>query len=246
MPGGGIGCVEAGFDNGLWIVRLNCPQKLNALSSGVLGEISNAVDRVPDGARVLVLVGEGKVFSAGIDLSEVAAASSMEEAVRPFEALGATMKRLLGSRVPTAVILEGPAIGGGAELALAADFILAAPGGGLSWPEAFWGLVPPLLSSILERVPLQMFSWVAVGGELDAGRIEGLGLGMRVNSRSEGLEILRGISERWISLEAVLAALSRSRKAKLEALESILPELYGLVDMGLVERARMFLGRRKR
>ncbi len=238
--------MEARLDRGLWVVSLNCPSRLNALSTGVLKRLESIVSGVPEEAMATLVLGEGKVFSAGVDLVEIAGAGSPEDARRPFRALAEAMRGFLHSSVPVMVLLEAPAIGGGAELALASDVILAAPGAKLSWPEAFWGLVPPLLSSLLGSMPLSALAWASLGGELRFEEIVSLGLGVRVRDRLDGLERARVISLRWVDRNAVLKTLERGRRRKLEALNSIIPELYGLADMGLVERAKRFLEARRK
>ena len=241
MSGRELNCIQARLDRGLWIVNLNCPSRLNALSTGVLQHLKNIIADVPEDAKATVVLGEGKVFSAGVDLAEIAGATSPEEARRPFRALADAMREFLRSSVPVMLLLEAPAIGGGAELALASDVILATRGAKLVWPETFWGLVPPLLSSLLGSMPLPVLAWASLGGELGIEEITGLGLGVKVRDRLDGLERARVISSRWVDRDAVLKALEHGRRRKLEALNTIISELYGLADMSLVERAKRFL-----
>lgn len=125
------------------IVRLTLsnPAKRNALDFAILDGITAAIERHDD-ARCIVLTGEGALFSAGYDLSDLPedgfAAAAEELVAHPFaDALDA----LEGSDVPTVAALPGHAIGGGLELALVCDFRVAADTAKLGMPPAKLGLV---------------------------------------------------------------------------------------------------------
>lgn len=125
------------------IVRLTLsnPAKRNALDHAILDAITAAVAE-HDGARCLILTGDGPLFSAGYDLSDLPedgfAAAAEELVAHPFaDALDA----LEGTNVPTVAALPGHAIGGGLELALVCDFRVAADTAKLGMPPAKLGLV---------------------------------------------------------------------------------------------------------
>lgn len=125
------------------VVRLTLsnPEKRNALDHAILDGITAAVAGHDD-ARCILLTGEGSMFSAGYDLSDLPedgfAAAAEELVAHPFaDALDA----LEGTDVPTVAALPGHAIGGGLELALVCDFRVAADTAKLGMPPAKLGLV---------------------------------------------------------------------------------------------------------
>ena len=125
------------------VVRLTFanPAKRNALDHAILDAITSAVAEHDD-ARCILLTGEGAMFSAGYDLSDLPedgfAAAAEELVAHPFaDALDA----LEGTDVPTVAALPGHAIGGGLELALVCDFRVAADTAKLGMPPAKLGLV---------------------------------------------------------------------------------------------------------
>lgn len=127
-------------------VSLARPERLNALNAGVHAEIRNALDRVEaNGAiRCLVITGEGRAFCSGQDLTERVATedkpidtgTSLDRDYNPL------VRRLVGFKLPTIAAVNGPAVGAGANLALACDILLFARSAYLQ--EAFTriGLVP--------------------------------------------------------------------------------------------------------
>ncbi|MBB4641431.1 enoyl-CoA hydratase-related protein [Rhizorhapis suberifaciens] len=115
---------------GIARLRLSRPATLNALSRPLLREVTSALDRVRDdsGGRVLVLSGEGKAFSSGADLSGGAspvgstgfdAGEVLEQYYNPL------MERLFALPLPVISSIQGPAVGAGCLLALAADIVVA-------------------------------------------------------------------------------------------------------------------------
>jgi enoyl-CoA hydratase / 3-hydroxyacyl-CoA dehydrogenase len=110
---------------------MNRPESLNALSKGMFRELEASLrDASKDRAvSSIVLKGEGRAFSAGLDVKEVSGFASRQEArnfvyslVRPF------WKRFLESEKPILSMVEGPAYGAGAEIALASDIVAASTG----------------------------------------------------------------------------------------------------------------------
>lgn len=130
-----------------WLI-LRRVEKLNALSSELLEEALRALDELEsrDDVKILALTGEGRVFSAGADLGEVANAKTAEEAGRLFELLARFIHRLLDVDKPVILALNGDAYGGGAELIWAADIVVAVEDAKLVWAEARWGYVTPILA----------------------------------------------------------------------------------------------------
>jgi len=131
-------------------VYMNRPEKYNAMNTAMLRELVAAVEELEESpeAKVIALSGRGKAFSAGIDLSELSSARNPDEAGRLFQGLALFFKRLLSLEKPLIIAVNGDAFGGGAELLWAGDAVVIAEGARISWAEARWGLLPPVLSTI--------------------------------------------------------------------------------------------------
>ena len=124
------------------LVTVNRPRVLNALKSEVLKELSEAFVHLngDQGVRVIILTGSGKAFIAGADILEMKDFTS--EQAREFATLGhMTMDAIQNSEKPVIAAINGFALGGGFELALACDIILASETAKLGVPEVNLGLI---------------------------------------------------------------------------------------------------------
>ncbi|WP_437335591.1 enoyl-CoA hydratase/isomerase family protein [Sorangium sp. So ce394] len=127
-------------------VTIQRPDKLNALNPAVLGELTAAFHDLlapAEGSevRAAVLTGAGKAFVAGADIAEMAAMNSI--AAKRFAEAGHRLADLIETApFPVIAAVNGFALGGGCELALACDFIYAAEGAKLGQPEVNLGVIP--------------------------------------------------------------------------------------------------------
>jgi enoyl-CoA hydratase len=139
------------------VLTLDRPERRNALSTGLQADlVEQFLSSVADGVRAVVLTGNGPAFCAGFDLKEIRAADERGERFRPpmnrpgrniFEVVTETP-------VPVVAALNGAAVAGGFELALACDIRVAAPGIRLGLPEAQIGMGANFGSVVLpKRVP---------------------------------------------------------------------------------------------
>ncbi len=129
--------------DGVGIITLNRPKALNALNSQILNELAAALSELMNaGLRALVLTGSGdRAFAAGADISEMATFSA--EQAEAFSAGGQAVFELLETfPAPTIAAVKGFALGGGCELAMACDLILAAPSAVFGQPEVKLGVIP--------------------------------------------------------------------------------------------------------
>lgn len=123
------------------LVRLNRPQALNALNSAVMGELMKAFaayDADPS-QRCLVLTGSEKAFAAGADIKEMASKSFADMYGQDFFA---GYDRVTATRKPWIAAVSGFALGGGCELAMMADFIMAADTAKFGQPEIKLAVMP--------------------------------------------------------------------------------------------------------
>ena len=131
-------------EGGVAIIKFNRPKALNAISLDVVKELNQALDEVEGNRsiRVLILTGEGdKAFVAGADIGYMADLS-------PFEAIGFSQKghdlmfRFENLPIPVIACVNGFALGGGTEIAMACDFIYASENAKFGQPEINLGIMP--------------------------------------------------------------------------------------------------------
>lgn len=160
--------------------RLARPEKLNAMPRSFWGELEDVVARVAadDEVRVLIFCGEGKAFSVGGDLDGFGALADVADR-RSYmdEALGA-YRRLEELDTPTIAAVHGHALGGGCELTLVCDIVIADATARFGTPESRVGLVPGLgLVRAHAQLNLHWAKYLVLTGELidaDEARLAGL------------------------------------------------------------------------
>ena len=129
-------------EEGVALITVNRPRVLNALNSDVLKELSEAFAQLngDQEVRVIIITGSGKAFIAGADISEMK--DFTPEQAREFTTLGhMTMDAIQNSEKPVIAAINGFALGGGLELALSCDIILASETTKLGVPEVNLGLI---------------------------------------------------------------------------------------------------------
>jgi enoyl-CoA hydratase len=129
---------------GIALLTVNRPEKLNALSAAVISELEHAFGRIASetGIRGAILTGAGeKAFVAGADIQELAALTGLE--AQAFARRGQQVFRMLEtSRKPSVAAVNGFALGGGLELAMAATVRFASENARLGQPEVKLGIIP--------------------------------------------------------------------------------------------------------
>jgi len=135
--------VEVTRDGHVSTLTINRPDKLNALSQEVLSDLSAAVQALAadEQVRATVITGAGKAFVAGADIGAMRTMTEAEG--RAFGALGHGVFAAIESlRCPVIAAVNGFALGGGCELALACDFIYASSKAKFGQPEVNLGIIP--------------------------------------------------------------------------------------------------------
>lgn len=166
------------------IVRFARPDQLNAMSSRMIGEILAAVEVADADPAVgaIVLCGEGKAFMAGADIKEYAALDA--RGFRRFQREGRRIYETLErSPKPVVAAVGGYALGGGFEIALACDLVVARAGARMGLPEIRLGLVPGGggTQRLARKIgPNRAFEVLATGDPLTAEDFAALGLVSRV------------------------------------------------------------------
>jgi enoyl-CoA hydratase len=195
------------------LVTLNRPQALNALSSAVLEDLIAAFAEfeADPGQRCAVVTGSGdKAFAAGADIKEMAAKPAAEFYAGDMFARWTT-HLVGGTRKPWIAAVNGFALGGGCELAMMADFIIAADTAKFGQPEITLGVVPGMGGSQrLTRAigKAKAMDLVLTGRTIDAVEAERAGLVSRVVPAAELLDEALKAADRIAAMPplAVLAA----------------------------------------
>ncbi|GAA5031675.1 enoyl-CoA hydratase-related protein [Microbacterium fluvii] len=200
-----------------WIT-LNRPQALNALNSQLASELAAAASAFDDdeGVGAIVLTGSERAFAAGADIKEMADKSAHEMSMQnPFAGLE-TFSRL---RTPVVAAVAGYALGGGCELAMMCDVILAADTAVFGQPEINLGVIPGLGGT--QRLPRAIGVYkaaelVLTGRTMDAAEAERAGLVSRVVPAAELLDEAGRVAEVIASksLPVVYAAKDALRAAQ--------------------------------
>lgn len=135
--------VRVEHDGAVTTVTIDRPDRMNALDAEVLGDLRSAFEDIAGhgGTRCVVLTGSGKAFVAGAD---IAAMKDMDEAqAKEFAALGhGTFDLIEALPCPVLAAVNGFALGGGCELALACDFMFVSTKAKLGQPEVKLGVIP--------------------------------------------------------------------------------------------------------
>ena len=137
-------------EKGVARLRLNRPERRNALDQGLIGALCNAMRQLNEDAstRVIVLTGEGEAFCAGGDLSMMQASGGERDAPNSF----AAMLRLIDeSPKPVVALVNGAAFGGGLGLVAACDMAIAAGSAVFALSETRLGLIPAVISPFVVR-----------------------------------------------------------------------------------------------
>jgi enoyl-CoA hydratase len=123
------------------LIRLNRPDALNALNSDLIAELNEALDgfEADDAIGCIVLTGSEKAFAAGADIKEMQSKSYMDTYMGDF--IG-KWERITTVRKPVIAAVAGYALGGGCEMAMMCDFILAADTAKFGQPEINLGVMP--------------------------------------------------------------------------------------------------------
>jgi enoyl-CoA hydratase/carnithine racemase len=208
------------------ILTMNRPEKRNALDTALTQELLKQlrVADAEDGIEAIVLTGAGQAFCAGADLSEFKSLQDPQAAETRAEL---TMQlHLVFSKMTTPVItaINGPAMGGGAGLALAGDLAVMSEHARIGYPEVKHGIVAAIVMANLVRQvgPKTAFELVSLGEPMDAQRAYALGLVNRVEPPERVLEEALYLAARIASLSK--PAVAQTKRLFHEVLELSLEE----------------------
>ena len=209
------------------LLRLNRPEARNALSPEVMDRLIAELERLDPGpeVRCIVISGSEKVFAAGADIKAMSERSFAEALTHPSSSF---WRRLAAVKTPTIAAVSGYALGGGCELALACDMIVASDTAVFGQPEINLGIIPggggtQRLARVLGKQ--RAMEYVLTGRRFDAAEALGLGLVNEVVANGEWLEqalaLAHAVAEQppiaaRLAKQAVIAAEETALSAGLE------------------------------
>jgi enoyl-CoA hydratase/carnithine racemase len=169
--------------DGVCLIRLNRPDALNALNSALLSEVARAVDEAEadDAVGCLVITGSEKAFAAGADIKEMAPKTFAEMYKADF--FSGDPERVASCKKPVIAAVSGYALGGGCELAMQADFIIASETAKFGQPEINLGVAPGIggTQRLTRAVgKSKAMDLILTGRMMDAAEAERSGLVARV------------------------------------------------------------------
>jgi enoyl-CoA hydratase/carnithine racemase len=219
--------VETSVDGHVALCRLDRPEARNALSPELMEELASAVegfDTDPE-IRCIVIAGGDEVFAAGADIAALRRRSFAESLRHPAASF---WRRLAACRTPLVAAVSGFALGGGCELALLCDLIVASETAEFGQPEVTLGIIPggggtQRLARVIGKQ--RAMELVLTGRRIDAREAERLGFVNEVTGREEwlgrALELAERIARRppiavRLAKQAVLTADETTLSAGLE------------------------------
>jgi cyclohexa-1,5-dienecarbonyl-CoA hydratase len=200
---------------GLVTIRINRPP-YNVLDIATMEEMNAALDRASaeGDARLMLITGAGeKAFSSGVDVMD----HTKDKVERMIEVFHAIFKRLLSLPIPTVAAVNGAALGGGCELAIACDMVVAAKGAKIGQPEIKLGVFPPIAAILMPKaLPMVKVMELLLGGAaIDAEEAHRLGLVNHVLPKDTFAADTLKFLEQFLSLSKV--ALIHTKRAVREA-----------------------------
>jgi enoyl-CoA hydratase len=220
-------------DDRVATITLNRPKALNALNSQVMAEVTTAaaeLDADP-GIGAIIITGSEKAFAAGADIKEMASLTFADVFSQDFFAL---WNKFAATRTPTIAAVAGYALGGGCELAMMCDLLIAADTAKFGQPEIKLGVLPGMGGSQrLTRAvgKAKAMDLILTGRNMDAEEAERCGLVSRVVPADKLLEEANTVAKTIAGMS--LSASRMAKEAVNRAFESTLAE-------GLLYERRLF------
>jgi enoyl-CoA hydratase len=220
-------------DERVGTITLNRPKALNALNGQVMNEVTTAAAEFDDdpGIGAIIITGSAKAFAAGADIKEMAGLSFADMFGSDYFA---TWAKLAAVRTPTIAAVAGYALGGGCELAMMCDVLIAADTAKFGQPEIKLGVLPGMGGSQrLTRAigKAKAMDLILTGRTIDAEEAERSGLVSRLVPADDLLTEARAVATTISQMS--LSAARMAKEAVNRAFESTLAE-------GLLHERRLF------
>jgi methylglutaconyl-CoA hydratase len=206
--------IQLAYDAGLAILTLNRPDKRNAISYELIGDLVRALEEVKNSsARVLIITGAGKAFCSGMDLDNLKSliGRTPEQSLEDSRTMVSLFRSLYEFPKPTIAAVNGAAIAGGTGLALLCDFTLAVPDAKFGYTEVRIGFVPAIVSTFLLRQVGEKIArdLLLTGRIFDAQEALRIGLLTQVVSPTELMDRARALAAQLMESSPVSLAYTK-------------------------------------
>jgi len=205
-------CLILEREEGFAILTLNRPQALNALNNQMMDEMSAVIPMLDadPGVRAIILTGSEKAFAAGADIKEMAGKSFAKAVAEDF--ITRNWEAVARCRTPVIAAVAGYALGGGCELAMMCDIILAADTARFGQPEITLGIPPGAGGT--QRLPraigkARAMEMVLTGRMMDAAEAERAGLVSRVVPAASLMAEARAVAAKIAGLSPITTQLAK-------------------------------------
>ena len=200
-------------DDGIAVITLNRPDVLNALNSEVGRDLRKAAEILKEdkNTKVVILTGQGKAFAAGADIKELKDSNS-QEAIDWARALFDSFETLCNIPKPVIAAVNGLAFGGGCELALACDFIIASEKAKFGVPEIKIGVLPGAggMYRLARIVGMRMAKeLVFIGDPIDAKTAQEIGLANRVFPVETFMDEVKTLARKIASRSSITLSIAK-------------------------------------
>ena len=196
--------------DGVSLITLNRPERLNAINKAMTLELGELVTELEsnDDIRGVIVTGEGRAFCAGADIKEMAELSFADVFAADFFA---AWGRFAATRTPTIAAVAGYALGGGCELAMMCDMIIASEKAKFGQPEIKLGVTPGMGGSIRLTKAVgkaKALDMVLTGRMIDAAEADRIGLVSRVVEHDALMDTAMGAAKEiaGYSIPSIMAA----------------------------------------
>jgi enoyl-CoA hydratase len=221
-------------DGAVGVITLNRPDALNALNSKLCGELVAALDAFGKDAAIgcVILTGAGRAFAAGADIKEMSPQSYMD--VYKGDMFGAFEHALSSFRKPLIAAVNGFALGGGCEVAMLCDFILASEAAKFGQPEINLGVMPGIggtqrLTRFVGKS--KAMEMCLTGRMMDAAEAERAGLVSRVLPADKLMEEAKAVASKIAGMSRPIAMMTK---------ESVNAAYETSLSQGVVFERRLF------
>ncbi len=224
--------IQTELKEGVAYLTLNRPP-LNILNIEMMGEINSYFESLRQEAslKLLVIQAVGKAFSAGVDVGEHLG----DLAPKMIEAFHRMFRLMDALKVPSIAVVNGSALGGGCELALYCDMVIASEKSRFGQPEIQVGVFPPIAALIFPRMigRKKAMELILAGDTISAQDALNLGLINKVVSEASFQEEVGGFIEKFKKLSGIVLKLAK---------EATLAGLNDDIDKGLRTIEEIYLG----
>lgn len=219
-------------EKGIAIITINRPEKLNALNQQVLSDLNDALDHIEktDNVRLLIITGSGeKAFVAGADIKELSKLDKQSGETTSSEGQN-LFNRIEAFSKPVIALVNGYALGGGAELAMACHIRIGTKNAVFGLPEVSLGLIPGYGGT--QRLPQlvgkgKAMEMILSGAQIKAGEAKQLGLLNEIYRAEEALDETKKLSEKILknsplAITSAISAINAGYATKGYAKETVL------------------------